>query len=387
MKITTVDPIQCDAGWTAYTFVRVETDAGITGYGECTDWRMPNALAGGVRDMAPLLIGRDPMATGKLTSDMKHRAHQAPSGLIQRSIAGIECALWDIKGKAYGVPVYELLGGKHRDTLRLYWSHCGTYRTRYFGMLNKPPLRSYADIAALGREVVDRGYTALKTNIVVPGDPATTVRTLDGNMQPGVLDRIVRNIDAFREGVGDAADIALDINFHFKTQPARQIARALESKGLMWLEFDSFKPSAVREVKDASSTPICSGESVNTLRDYLPFLQSHAMDIAMVDVPWAGVIEAVAVGAVADTHEILVAPHNYYSHLSTFMTAHFCAALKNFKIMETDVDSVPWRDELVTETPPISDGHLIVPDAPGWGADLAMDAVERHQWKGNIPAY
>ena len=111
------------------------------------------------------------------------------------------------------------------------------------------------------------------------------------------------------------------------------------------------------------------------------------MDIAMVDVPWAGVIEAVGISAVADSHEILVAPHNYYSHLSTFMTAHFCAALKNFKIMETDVDSVPWRDELVTEQPPISDGHLIVPDAPGWGTDLAMDAVERHQWKGNIPTY
>ncbi len=385
MKITNVDPIQCDAAWASFTFVRIETDAGITGYGECTDWRMPNALAGGVRDMASIVAGKDPMAIGKLSSDMKNRAQQAPSGLIQRSIAGIECALWDIKGKAYGVPVYELLGGKHRDKLRLYWSHCGTYRARYSQFLQTPPIRSYADITALGREVVDRGFTALKTNIVVPGDPASTIRSIDGNMQPGVLDRIERNVDAFREGVGDAADIALDINFHFKTEPARRIARALEGKGLMWLEFDSFDACAVRDVKDSTSTAICSGESINTLRDYLPFLQSHAMDIAMVDVPWSGIIEAVGISAVADAHEILVAPHNYYSHLATFMTAHFCASTKNVKIMEIDVDGAPWRDELVTEMPKISDGHLIVPDAPGWGTDLNIEALERWPSKGKIP--
>ena len=106
--------------------------------------------------------------------------------------------------------------------------------------------------------------------------------------------------------------------------------------------------------------------------------------------PWwtcrgAAIIEAVGISAVADAHEILVAPHNYYSHLATFMTAHFCASTKNVKIMEIDVDGAPWRDELVTEMPQISDGHLVVPDAPGWGTDLNIEALERWPSKGKIP--
>ena len=387
MKITSVEPIQCDAGWASFTFVKVETDAGIMGYGECTDWRMPNALAGGVRDMASIALGQDPMSIEKLCADMTNLAQQAPGGLIQRSIAGIECALWDIKGKAYGVPVYELLGGPYRKAVRVYWSHCGTYRARYSDILGTPPLRSYSDITALGREVVDRGFTALKTNIVVPGDPATTVRTSDGNLRPGGLELIVRNIDAFREGVGDPFDIALDVNFYFKSEPVKRIAHALESKGLMWLEVESFDPKTIKDIRDSTSMTICSGESINTLRYYRPFLESHAMDVAMIDVPWTGLVEAARIASLADANDILVAPHNYYSHLSTFMAGHFCAATKGIKIMETDIDGVPWRDDLVTERPHIVNGELHVSDAPGWGTDLNLEAVENHPWRGQVPVF
>ena len=380
MKITSVEPIQCDAGWASFTFVKVETDAGIMGYGECTDWRMPNALAGGVRDMASIALGQDPMSIEKLCADMTNLAQQAPGGLIQRSIAGIECALWDIKGKAYGVPVYELLGGPYRKAVRVYWSHCGTYRARYSDILGTPPLRSYSDITALGREVVDRGFTALKTNIVVPGDPATTVRTSDGNLRPGGLELIVRNIDAFREGVGDPFDIALDVNFYFKSEPVKRIAHALESKGLMWLEVESFDPKTIKDIRDSTSMTICSGESINTLRYYRPFLESHAMDVAMIDVPWTGLVEAARIASLADANDILVAPHNYYSHLGTYMSLALCAVVPNLRIMETDVDDVPWKDDLITESPEVADGYMTVPNRPGWGADLNEEVARAHPW-------
>ena len=105
--------------WAAYTFVKVETDAGITGYGECSDWRAPNAVAGGVLDMRALVIDQDPMAVAALTAAMNRHNQQAPGGTMGRAIAGIECALWDIKGKAYGVPVHELFGGPFRRRVRL----------------------------------------------------------------------------------------------------------------------------------------------------------------------------------------------------------------------------------------------------------------------------
>lgn len=386
VKITNVQPIQADAAWAAYTFVKVETDAGITGYGECSDWRAPNAVAGGVLDMRGVVLDQDPMAVAALTAAMNRHNQQAPGGTMGRAIAGIECALWDIKGKAYGVPVYELFGGPFRDRVRLYWSHCSTYRARYSELLGTPPIRTYDDIADLGREVVQRGFTALKTNITIPGDPADVYATTDGILEPGILERITSLLDAFRAGTGDGFDLALDINYNFKTHGATKIAKALEPYDMMWLELDTWEPAALRQVTRSTSTTICSGESVNTLLDYRPFLEQKAMDVGMVDIPWTGFAQAKAIIDLAESHDIVMAPHNYYSHLSTFMAAHLCAATRCVQIMETDVDAAPWRDELFTEIPQIEDGYLVIPDSPGWGIDLNEEAIAERPWRGAIPS-
>jgi L-alanine-DL-glutamate epimerase-like enolase superfamily enzyme len=138
MKITKVETIHCDAGWAPWTFVKVQTDEGITGYGECSDWRSAHAIAGCVRDLEPVLVGQDPRPVEKLYWEMYRLTRQSPGGIAQKAIAGIDAALWDIKGKALGVPIYELLGGPLRDRVRLYWSHCGTYRARSPEILGTP---------------------------------------------------------------------------------------------------------------------------------------------------------------------------------------------------------------------------------------------------------
>jgi len=156
MRIARVEALHCDGGWRPWTFVRLET-----------------GIAGCVRDLAELLIGQDPRPVERLYWDMLRRVRQNRGGVSHKAIAGIELAPWDLKAKALGVPVYELFGGPLRDRVRLYWSHCGTTRARMGSVLGKPPLKTYDDIAALGREVVARGFTALKTNMVIPGEPAT----------------------------------------------------------------------------------------------------------------------------------------------------------------------------------------------------------------------
>ncbi len=384
LRTTAVEPLQADAAWAAYTFVKVETDEGITGYAEVTDWRMPSAVAGGVRDLSAALVGRSALAIEQRLQDMHRQSCQGPGGVIQRSIAGIECALLDIKGKALGVPVYELLGGKVRDRIRLYWSHCGTYRARYPELYGKP-LKTYADVEALGREVVDRGYTALKTNVVVPGDPARTLNTFDAKDMDFVVSSVVKLIEAFKRGAGERFDTALDLNFHFDTLDVIRIAKALEPYKMLWLEVDSWEPEVIRQITESTSLPVCSAESVNTVREYQRFLDIRAMDVAMFDLPWAGMSACLQIAREAAVKEMPVAPHNYYSHLSTFQNAHMCAVLPNLKIMETDVDSCPWRDEYVTVLPDIRDGHLTVPDTPGWGTELNEEAMAARPWEGNIP--
>ena len=389
MKIASVDCTVVDAGWRPWVFVKVETDSGITGYGECSDGKNPWGVAGTVEDMKPLLMGTDPRAFEMRFWDMIRGSRQSPGGIAAKGIAGIECALVDIKAKDLGISVVELFGGPTRERVRLYCSHCSTSRARHPELLGTPPLRSMEDISALGREVVDRGYTALKTNIVIPGDPATTYfpgfasgpGTTDQTLGHGILAQIETLIATFRESVGDRADICLDLNFNFKPEACVRIARALEPYDLMWLEIDMYDPRALLQIKESTSIPICTGENLYYMRDFIPYFDLHAADVFMVDIPWNGFSQSKKVGDLADVYQLNMAPHNYYSHLSSFMGASLCAVLPNVHIMEIDVDDVPWKDDLVTIQPQIESGHMIVPSGPGWGTDLNWDQALEHPWR------
>ncbi len=156
------------------------------------------------------------------------------------------------------------------------------------------------------------------------------------------------------------------------------VVRDMSRLGLMWIEIDSFDPAALAHIRRSVATPIASCESLFGRRGFKPFFEHYALDVAIIDAPWNGVLETMKIAAMAEAYEINVAPHNFYGHLSTLMSAHFCAALPNFRIMEIDIDDVPWKDELITRPPVIEDGHLVLPTGPGWGADLNEAAVRAH---------
>ena len=390
MKITKVEPFLVDGGWRPFIFVKVETDEGITGWGECTDPRSPNGVVGTIKDLTPTLIGRDPGAYEMRLWDMFRASRQSPGGIVAKAIAGIDCALLDVKAKALGISVTELFGGPTRDTVRVYWSHCGTSRARYPDLLGTPPIRTMEDISDLGREVVRRGFTALKTNIVMPGDPASVYGggfalgpgSTDGAVTTPVLRHIEELIGTFRDAVGPDVDINLDLNFNFKPESAVRIAKMLEQFDMLWLEIDMYSPEGIRRIRESTNTKICTGENLFYMREYLPYFQIQAADVFMVDVPWNGFTQSKKVGDLAEVFQLNVAPHNYYSHMSTFISASLCAVLPNVRIMEIDIDDVPWKDDLVTEQPKIVDGYMTIPNRPGWGADLIEEELIKHAWTG-----
>jgi L-alanine-DL-glutamate epimerase-like enolase superfamily enzyme len=396
MKITGIETFVVDAGWRPWQFVAVRTDAGITGYGECSDGRNPYGVVWTVRDFEAILLGRDPRPVEMRYWDMYRMSRQSQGGIAAKAIAGIELALWDIKAKALDVPVYELFGGPVRERQRVYWSHCGTSRARSAGLIGAPPIRTMDDIARLGEEVVRRGFRALKTNIVYPGDPAHVhfagfgggPGTTDQNVTSEMLSHIETLIGTFRRAVGPHVGIALDLNFNFKPEAARRICKVLEPFGMQWVEMDMYDEHALREVKDSTSIPICSGENLYGLRGYRPYFEARAMDVVMIDVPWNGFAVSRRVADLAESYELNVAPHNYYSHLSTLHSAHLCACVPNVRIMEIDIDDVPWKDELVDHPPVIEQGEVVIPTRPGWGADLVEAVARKHVWEpGRLPAY
>lgn len=389
MKITNIETFLVDAGWRPWIFVKVETDEGVTGYGECSDGRNPYGVTGVVKDLTPLLIGQDPRAYEMRFWDMIRGTRQSPGGIAAKGIAGIELALIDIKAKALGISVVELFGGATREAVRLYWSHCGTTRMNHAAMMGTPPINSMADVAALGREVVQKGYTALKTNILMPGDPIGVhfggfggpPGTTDGIVTRQMLRHIETLIGTFRDAVGPDVDINLDLNFNFKPESCMRIAKVLEQFDLLWLEIDMYDHEAIRQIKDSTSTKLCTGENLYYMREFIPYFESRAADVFMIDIAWNGFSQSKKIGDLAEAYQLNVAPHNYYSHLASFIGATLCAVLPNVRIMEIDVDDVPWREQLVTNLPQIEKGYMQIPTAPGWGTDLNEEVARAHAWE------
>ena len=389
MKITKVESLHADAGFRNFDFLKISTDAGITGWSEYNESFGGPGLSAVIDRLAPVLLGKDPRAWEAVVTLLHAVRRLASGGLVQQAIGAIENALLDITAKALGIPVYRLLGGPVRERIRLYWSHCGTYRLAWPAEMQLPPLRTLEDVVALGREVVARGYTALKTNVfVLGGRPYLHSPGFARNLeQPGfpelnpdrhVLRALGRQLAAFRDGAGPDMDILVDLNFNFKTEGFRKVARVLEPFDIFWVEIDTRDPRALRDIRRGTRIPVASGEALFGRRDYKPYLEHHAADVLIIDAPWNGVAESLKIAAMADAYETNVAPHNFYGHLATMMSAHFCAVVPNFRIMEIDPDRVPWYDDLVTVRPEVSQGSLVLPAGPGWGTDVNEEAVRAH---------
>ncbi len=387
MKIARVESLHADAGQRNFDFLKITTDDGLVGWSEYNESFGGLGVSTVIDRLAPTIIGKDPRAYEALVTLMYAVRRQSAGGVVQQAIGAIENALLDLKARALGVPVYELLGGPVRERIRLYWSHCGTYRLQWSTEMQIPPLRTLDDVVKLGQEVVARGYTALKTNVFILGaDPYLHspgfARRGPGfpelNAERSVLKALRDQLAAFREGTGPDMDILVDLNFNFKTEGFLKVARALEPFDVFWVEIDTRDPRALHYIRSRASIPVASGECLFGRRDYRPYLEQQSVDVAIIDTPWNGVAESVKIAAMADAYEVNVAPHNFYGHLATLMSAHFAAVVPNLRIMEIDSDTVAWYDDLVTEKPQITDGYLTLPTGPGWGTEVNEKAVHAH---------
>lgn len=387
MKITRIEDLHAASGLGHFSFLKVTTDAGLVGWAEFNEGSGSRALSGVIRAIGETLIGQDPLPVQQIATRLYQQAIQAPGGLNQRANAALEMALWDIRAKSLGVPVHALFGGPVRDRVPVYWSHCGSYRMQAGAALGVKPVQTLDDVRDLGAEVRARGFKGLKTNCFHLIDGRLSRQMQGYGNQPGhaalnlerhTLSGIVETLRAFREGAGPEMSLHLDSNYHFKAEGYVRIARAIAPFDMTWLELDMWDAQALADVRRQSPVPIASLESVVGRRSFRPFLERGAVDFAIVDLLWNGWSEALKVAAMVESFEISCAPHNYHGHLSSAISAHFCAVVPNIKVMETDIDSAPWRDELFLTEVRYEDGAMIVPTGPGWGMDVNEAAVRKH---------
>ena len=385
MKIETVETRHCNAGWRNYHFVRIETVNGIVGWSEYDDGFRPAGVTTAIEQFGHLVVGHDVRNHEAIYARLTAAARQSLVGVLPRAIGAIENAVLDAKAKELGVPCHELLGGKIRDRVRVYWSHCGTWRISR-PEIYPPAVATLDDVRALGAEVAERGFTALKTNIFreTPngmvgwspgfGGPNEPERTPNYNIINGLQDYL----HAFREGSGPEMDILLDLNFNARTEGYLTLLRALRDHELFWIEIDTPHASALATIRQQSPFTISGCESLTGLVEFLPYFQQEALDIAIIDAVWIGIWQSLKIAAAADAYQVNIAPHNYYGHLATLMNVHFCAAVPNLKIMETDIDRFVGDAEIFTHAPSIEEGHVKVPDRPGWGTEPNEAVLEEY---------
>jgi len=384
-RIRSLETLSCGAGWRNYYFAKVTTEDGVVGWSEFDEGFGSPGVGAVIRELAPRVAGHSAMQHERIREELHCLTRPGSGGVVGQALGAIENALLDAKAKTLGVPCYELLGGKMRDRMRVYWSHAVTWRAGRVPHY-QPVITDAEGTRALAREVRERGFTALKTNIWryedgkiagwAPGFGKPFSPEL--NVDRKVLKGLREHLEIIREAAGPDVDILLDLNFNAKTEGYLKILREIAHLDMFWVEIDTLNPQALAFIRSRSPHPISSCETLIGVQQFLPFLREQAVDVAIVDTPWNGVWQSMKIAAAAEAHEVNVACHNFYGHLCTMMNAHFCAAVPNLRIMEVDIDRIAWDHELFTHVPEYEDGHLVVPDRPGWGTEPDEEALRRH---------
>ena len=374
MKIADLETFLVDTkGLISWVFVKLTTDDGLVGYGEAGIAFREGALSASIQELKRVVVGRDPFAIRALWSEVykTHLDVRGPSSLHISALGAIEVALWDIVGKALGVPVYNLLGGKCRDRVPAYL-HAQTW-----GGTVEPGPDVYVDLV-LAR--VAEGFSRIKF------DPFWFAASNDVNISRDELRRVVRIVAAVRKAVGDDIDIGIELHAKFNTPAAIRIGQALEEFDPWFIEepIGSEDLGALRLVADNLRAPVASGERLVTRYAFKPMIDGHACDLLQIDPGRAGgLLEARIVADMAEVACMPVLVHQPYGPIYDAMAVQLAAMIPNLLAVEWPkhyypVQPADLRVQLVKEPLRVVQGEVCVPTTPGIGVELDEAALRRH---------
>jgi L-alanine-DL-glutamate epimerase-like enolase superfamily enzyme len=380
MKITSVKTA-ATRGHGMHLWVRVETDAGITGTGECVHGGV-QAIAI-INQLAPRFIGRDPFAIDALFEEFR-RAYVFDGGFagaLITALTGIEISLWDLKGKALNTPVYELLGGKFRDKIRVY-ADCQV-----------EPGMNFDEIQRVVDGVLARGFTALKVDLDIHayGHRGTEIGDFEKDRFNYTAlqwehERMLKLAEMVTTAAGRDVAVACDVHTRLDVPSAIRLAKDLEQFHLLWLEepVPAENVDAMREVKAHTSTPICSGENLYLRHGFRDLIEKQAVDVIMPDIPkCGGLSECRKIANLAELYYIPFAPHNVASPIGTLASAHVCASVPNFLVLEFHwLHRDYWTTIIQEKEDIIRDGFITLTDRPGIGVELDEAVGQQYQYPG-----
>ncbi len=362
MKITDIQVIPVDR----YLFVQVHTDEGITGLGESGAWGYLEASGAAVETFKRYLIGQDPLRIEHHWQYLYRWTHFRGAA-VMGGLSAIDIALWDIAGKYYGVPCYQLLGGKVRDKARVYY--------HVFGKTKEELIRGCVDAKAQGFTAVGHLTPFLDEDRSIPYFKTHVDKMRDA----------IETVARYRDAVGDAVDLCIEIHRRLTPHEAIVLARGIEPYHPFFYE-DPILPDNMDEmalVAEHINIPIATGERLHSIWEFDMLLSRGAVQYVRPDVCiCGGLSHAKKIAALAEAKHVGVVPHNPLSPVSTAACIQLAACIPNFALQEYPKgEHEPPKSEIVKSVLETRDGYLVVPDAPGIGVELAEDAAERHPYK------
>jgi galactonate dehydratase len=364
VKIVDVVTTVVGAPWRELTFVELVTDDGRRGVSEVRMITKTDTLLACISELADRhLLGSDPFERETLAFNIQRAEYGRPGEVTQSALAAFDIACWDLIGQELDLPVWKLLGGKYRDRVRAYAN--GWYQSD----------RDPSVLAESAREVVARGYTALKL------DPFGSARTW---LSPEARRRSLELVEATRDAVGPDVELMIEMHGRFSAAVAVEIAAALEPLAPAWIEepvpFDT--PTGLARVRGATRLPIATGERVHLLADFRVLIEQGLVDIVQADLTHFGGFTGLRrLAAWAEAYELPLAPHNVCGPVGTAANIHFAIATPNYLVLEHFNDFADvWSSELVDAAPAVDplDGCFPLPTGPGLGVRLDHDACAEH---------
>lgn len=360
MKITDIKTYAVYACRTNFVFAKIETDEGISGIGEGTLEYKENALLGAIQDIKRVLIGQDPRQIERICSELYRDSYWRIGPVLQSAISAIEIALWDIKGKKAGIPVYEMLGGKCRDSVRM-------YANVWFAGAKTPE-----EFANAAKKAKDMGVTALKW------DPFGKSYLY---MENDEFKKSIEIVEAVRGAVGGNIDLLIEGHGRFDIATGIKIANALKPFDPYFFEEPTPPDSydAIAEVRRKSPVPIAGGERIYGIMQMREYLEKGCVDFVQPDLSHCGGISAVKkMAAMAESHYVAIAPHNPSGPVANAATLSIAASTPNFRILEICLTDVSWRSEFTTEQVFFDHGKILISDGVGLGLELKEENMDKY---------
>ena len=364
MKITALKTYMCYAYRTNWVFIKIFTDIdGLYGVGEATLEYKEHAVVAACHELENILIGKDPHRIEEFWHNAYRDGYWRGGAVLMSAISAVEMALWDIKGKDLDVPVYQLLGGKVRESIPC-------YANGWFA-----PAKTPEEFAAKARIAIDQGFKALKW------DPFGSAYLHMDKIQCNLA---MKCIAAVHTEIGSSAEIIIEGHGRFDIPTAVRIGHALREFNILWFE-EPIPPQnleGLAEVKRRISVPVAAGERLYNRWEFRSLFELKAADYIQPDVSHAGGISEVKkIAAMAEAYHIPICPHNPSGPVANAATLQLAGCIPNFFLLETMSNDVPWRSEVASEAVEFVNGLMTIPDKPGLGVDINESMILKHPYK------